>query len=237
MSDFRRFFVQEIYPQTIVEGEEFFHAVNVLRIKVGEKVLLCDGTGKEYLAEISSIEKRSFTANIIEERLNECEPKEKVTLIAGYLKGDKTELVVQKAVELGVSKIVVFSSKFSSSFINENKLNRLNRVSMEAVKQCGRAIVPKVEYAETLEKALSFGDSCKNKLFACEFAKANEVDFSNLNGSTAIVVGSEGGFSNEEYQLALEKGYKTVYLGRRILRAETAGIALTSIIMHSLGEM
>lgn len=237
MSDFRRFFVGEIYPETIVDGEEFFHAVNVLRIKSGEKIFLCDGTGKEFLAEIIKIEKKSFTAKVIEERVNECEPKEKVTLIIGYLKGDKTELVVQKAVELGVSKIVVFSSKFSSSFINDNKLNRLNRVSLEAVKQCGRAVVPSVEYAETLEKALTFGESSENKLFACEFAKENQVDFYNLKGSTAIVVGSEGGFSSEEYQLALEKGYKTVYLGKRILRAETAGISLTAIIMHSLGEM
>lgn len=238
MSGFRRFFVEEILGDYVkIEGEEFFHAINVLRIKVGDKIYLCDGSGFEYLSEIDKIEKRSFTAKIIEKQTNECEPGQKVTLIAGYLKGDKTELVVQKAVELGVNRIVVFSSEFSSSYINENKLNRLNKVSMEASKQCGRAVCPKVEYTDTLSKALEIGSEAQNKLFACEFAKKGEIDFSKLEGSTSIVVGSEGGFSQEEYQLALEKGYKTVYLGKRILRAETASIALVALIMNALGEM
>lgn len=238
MSSFRRFFVEEISGDYVrIEGEEFFHAVNVLRIKVGDKIYLCDGSGFDYLSEIDTIEKKGFTAKIIEKQANECEPKKKLTLIAGYLKGDKTELVVQKAVELGVNKIVVFSSEFSSSYINENKLNRLNKVSMEASKQCGRAVAPKVEYADTLSKALEEGSDSQNKFFACEFAKKGDVDFIKLEGSTSIVVGSEGGFSQKEYELALEKGYKTVYLGKRILRAETASIALVALIMNALGEM
>ena len=116
MSGFRRFFVNDINGEQIsIEGEEFFHAINVLRIREKDKILICDGSGKEFLAEIINIQKKNFIANVIEERVNECEPKEKVILICGYLKGDKTELVVQKAVELGVSKVVVFSSEFSFS--------------------------------------------------------------------------------------------------------------------------
>lgn len=236
MSGYRRFFVDNVLPQTMVSGEEFFHAVNVLRIREGDRIFLCDNEGKEFIAEVQKIEKKSFIASVLEEHINECEPKQKVILIAGYLKGDKTELVVQKAVELGVSGVIVFSSQFSSSYINENKLLRLNKVALEASKQCGRSKVPKVEYADSLENALSFGVDAENKLFACEFAEKNEVDFSKISGSTAIVVGSEGGFSQEEFKLAQDLGYKTVYLGKRILRAETASIALVAICMNSLGE-
>ncbi len=236
MPSFRRFFTDKISERVTITGEEFTHAVSVLRIKEGEDVIICDNSGLEYFAKIEKINKKDFTAVVYGKAKSQTEPKNKVTLIAGYLKGDKTELAVQKAVELGVSEIVVFSSEFSSAFMNENKLSRLNRVSVEASKQCGRAVAPKVTYAEDLTTALDFAKSFKNKLFACEFAEKNQADFSSLSGETAIVVGSEGGFSQREYELALEKGYTTVYLGKRILRAETACIALTAIIMHSLGE-
>ncbi len=237
MSGLRRFFVESVSERTTISGEEFTHAVSVLRIKQGEEVILCDNSGIEYFAKIDTVNKKDLTVTVYDKRKSDTEPKNKVTLIAGYLKGDKTELVVQKAVELGVSEIVVFSSQFSSAFMNDNKLTRLNRVSVESAKQCGRAIAPKVTYANNFDLALTAGNNSKNKLFACEFAEKNQVAFSTLSGDTAIVVGSEGGFSQEEYQLALSKGYTTVYLGKRILRAETACIALSAIIMHSLGEL
>ncbi len=237
MAGLRRFFVDSCNADTItISGEEFTHAVSVLRIKEKEDIIVCDNSGYEYFATIDKINKKDFTATIYDKKQSQTEPNTKVTLIAGYLKGDKTELIVQKAVELGINEIVVFSSQFSSAFMNENKLTRLNRVSVEATKQCGRAIAPKVFYAEDFTTALSFGDNSQNKLFACEFAKENQTDFSSLVGSTAIVVGSEGGFSEQEYKQALESGYQTVYLGKRILRAETAAIALSSIIMFSLKE-
>ncbi len=237
MSGYKRFFVEKVNDVTEITGEEFIHAVSVLKIKKGEKIFICDKLGNEYIAEITSVEKKKLFATILIESENLCEPKEQLILIVGYLKGDKTELVVQKGVELGVSKIVVFSSEFSSAYMNNNKLERLNRVAMEACKQCGRAKVPKVIYVPSLEQALVEGEEVKNKLFACEFAKETEVDFSVLEGATAIVVGSEGGFSEKEYELAKNKGYKTVYLGKRILRAETASIALTAIIMNALGGL
>lgn len=237
MSDLRRFFVDEILEQIVIDGEEFRHAVSVLRIKEGEQIIVCDNSGYEYVSTIEKINKKDFVAKVNKKRENQTEPKSEVMLIAGYLKGDKTELVVQKAVELGVKSIVVFSSQFSSAYMNENKLNRLNKVSIEAAKQCGRAIAPKVYYAEDFESALSFGKDYQNKLFACEFADKNEVDFSSLTGSSVIVVGSEGGFSKEENDKALSLGYKTVYLGKRILRAETASIVLCGIVMHALKEM
>ena len=237
MSDLRRFFIDKISEEVIIEGEEFRHAVSVLRIREGEDVILLDNSGLEYFAKISSITKKSLIAKVYDKRASENEPKTNVVLVAGYLKGDKTELVVQKAVELGVNKIIVFSSEFSSAYINENKLLRLNKVSQEASKQCKRATSPEVVYKEDFISALNAVNDCENKLFACEFASENKADFSSLKGSTAIVVGSEGGFSTKESELALKNGFTTVYLGKRILRAETACIALTAIVMHSLKEL
>ena len=237
MSEFRRFFVDKIDSVTTIEGDEFHHAVSVLRIKQGEKVILCDNSGYEYLGIVSEIAKKQISVKVESKELSTTETKNKVILIAGYLKGDKTELVVQKAVELGVREIVVFNSKFCSSYINDNKLSRLNRVSVEASKQCGRAIAPKVIYKDTFKEALECALDYKNKIFACEFSQGSEIDISVLSGSTAIVVGSEGGFSPEEAKLATQLGYKTISLGKRILRAETACLALTSIVMNSLGEL
>ncbi len=237
MSDLRRFFVDKISSPLIIDGEEFRHAVNVLRLKENDEIIVCDNSGYEYISTVSKINKKDLELEVVEKRLSDTEPKTEVTLIAGYLKGDKTELVVQKAVELGVKNIVIFNSKYCASYMNDNKLARLNKVSVEASKQCGRAVYPTVIYCDDFKSALESGAKSQNKLFACEFAEKNEVDFNTLNGSTAVVVGSEGGFSKEEYQLALEMGYQTLFLGKRILRAETASIALTGIIMHRLGEL
>ena len=236
MAEYKRFFVDKIEDIVTISNEEFVHAVSVLRVREQEKIILLDNTGYEYLSEIIKIDKKSLTAKVIGKELNESEPKQNLILICGFLKGDKTELIVQKAVELGVKEIVVFSSKFSSAYINENKLERLNRVSMEAAKQCGRGVYPKVIYKDTLNYALEYGKMCENKFFACEFASKGER-IEKLSGSTAVVVGSEGGFSKEEFELSLSLGYKTLYLGKRILRAETAGIVLTGILMHALGEL
>ena len=237
MSDYRRFFVDKIDDVITIDGEEFRHAVNVLRIKEGESIILLDNSGYEYTSVVEKINKKDLTAKVVSKALSENEPKTKVALITGYLKGDKTELVVQKAVELGISQIIVFNSKFCSAYMNDNKLARLNKVAVESAKQCKRAVVPKVDYVDNVNDALKSCESYDNKLFACEFATHTEVDFNTLQGSTAIVVGSEGGFSQEEFDLSKEYGYQTIYLGKRILRAETACIGLCAIIMNSLQEL
>ncbi len=237
MSELRRFFVEKVSERMVIEGEEFRHAINVLRIKEGENIIILDNSGYEYIATIEKISKKDFSISVIDKKLSTNEANTPVTLICGYLKGDKTELVVQKAVELGIKEIVVFNSKYCSSYINDNKLLRLNKVSVESAKQCKRAIAPKVIYFDNFLDALKYGENNENKLFACEFASKNQVDFSSLKGSTCIVVGSEGGFSEEEYNLALSLNYKTIYLGKRILRAETASISLCAITMHSLKEL
>ncbi len=238
MSALKRFFVDTVAPTTELLGEEFEHAKNVLRLGSGDEVILLDNSGKEYTAVIAQVEKKRMLLNVVREEVGEREAATEVCLLFGYLKNaDKNEFIVQKAVELGVKRIIAFSSVYSSAYMNGNKLERLNKVAKEGAKQCLRATAPTVEYCDGLEKALRAANGYENKLFACEFATESKRDIATLSGSTAIVIGSEGGFSREEEVLASDLGFASVSLGKRILRAETAAVALTSVVMFALGEL
>ena len=238
MSSLKRFFVDKIDDVVALCGEEFEHAKNVLRLGVGDEVILLDNSGNEYTAVIAEVAKKQMLLNVIGKAVGDKEAFVDVALVFGYLKNaDKNEFIVQKAVELGVKKIIAFSSEYSSAYMNVNKLERLNKVSKEAAKQCLRSVAPCVEYCDTLAAALRSVAEYENKLFACEFATESKTDVAALCGSTAIVIGSEGGFSREEEMLAAELGFSSITLGKRILRAETAAVALVSVVMFSLGEL
>lgn len=240
MSGRRRFFTDRIDPETslaVLQGEEFVHARTVQRVREGSEICLLDGSGREYTAIVVKIEKNSLTAHVTGFSESDREPQTPVYLLAGGLKGDKTELIVQKSCELGVGKVGIFSSEFSSAYFNENKLDRLKKVAREAAKQCMRASVPEIEYFPDFSSALASAEGYENKFFACEFGERTEKKLFPLKGSTAVVVGSEGGFSQAEYGLAKRAGFSVVYLGKRILRAETACIALLSVISYALGEL
>ena len=238
MSALKRFFVEKIEDTVELIGEEFEHAKNVLRLSNGDEVILLDNSGNEYTAVIAAVEKKRMLLNVVRCEVGTREANADVCLLFGYLKNaDKNEFIVQKAVELGVTKIGVFSSEFSSAYMNGNKLERLNKVSKEAAKQCLRATAPEIVYYDDLEKALLSADGYQNKIFACEFATESKRDLSALQGNVALVIGSEGGFSREEEVMADGLGFASVTLGKRILRAETAAVALTSVVMFTLGEL
>lgn len=241
MSGRKRFFIDKIdYPKTqeaVLYGDEFVHARTVQRVEEGSEIILLDGSGKEYTAIVAKVDKKSLTAHIVKAEAGNREPQTDIYLLCGALKGDKTELVVQKACELGASKIGVFSSEYCSAFINANKLERLNKVAREAAKQCMRSCAPEVIYFDNLTSALQSAQDYKNKLFACEFISASDIDISTIKGPTALVVGSEGGFSQEEYELSKQLGFSGITLGKRILRAETAAISLLAVTAFALGEL
>lgn len=239
MSTPRRFFCENLQNATEVnlEGEEFIHAKTVLRVEEGSEIVLLDGSGKEYSAIVAKIEKHRLLAHITGAIQNDKEPREHIYLLCGALKGDKTELVVQKAVELGVSKIGIFNSEYCSAYMNPNKIERLNKVSREAAKQCLRACAPEVVYFNNFSAALNSAANCKNKLFACEFLGNSRGNMLEITGSTAIVVGSEGGFSEKEFELSERLGFTGISLGKRILRAETAAISMCALAAFALGEL
>ncbi len=233
----KRFFVEEIADEVVFSPEESRHARNILRLSEGDEVTLFDGSGKEYSAVVTRADRQGIAVHVVRESVSDREPKTDVFLLVGALKGDKTELVVQKATELGASRIGVFSSRFCAAYMNENKLERLRRVAREAAKQCLRAGVPQVDYFPALEEALAAGAAYRDKLFACEFLERSERSVADMGASVCAVVGSEGGFSAEEYALAQSMGYAGISLGKRILRAETAAVALLAVIMHAVGEL
>lgn len=233
----KRFFVDNISEEVALSGDEFDHAKTVLRLGVGDEVTLLDGSGKEYTAIIAKAEKKSYLLHVTGERVSDKEPVHEVYLLVGALKGDKTELVVQKATELGVGKIGVFSSRYCAAYMNDNKLDRINRVAHEAAKQCLRAKAPKVVYFENFEDAMRSAEEYKTKLFACEFATESEFGLEKTESPAALVVGSEGGFTEEEFALAKSMGFYGMTLGKRILRAETAAISFLSVVMYELGEL
>lgn len=242
MSTPHRFFVDKInYPEVTevtLDGEEFIHAKTVLRVGEGSELTLLDNTANEYTAIVTKVSKNALSAHITGVNRGEREPNTPIYLLVGALKGDKTELVVQKACELGVSKIGVFNSKYCSAYMNANKIERLKKVAKEAAKQCLRSVVPQVEYFDKFDLALASAQEYENKLFFCEFADSSEASFKDICGSTALVVGSEGGFADEEYALAKEKfGFKGMSLGKRILRAETAAISVCAIAAFNLKEL
>ena len=234
----KRFFAEKIEGDiATVGGEEYTHARTVLRVGVGTEIVLLDGAGREFDGVVVRTDKSGMQVHILSAREGEKEPKAQITLLAGYLKNaDRNEFIVQKAVELGVSRIAFFSSEYSSAYMNENKLERLKKVAKEATKQCLRSRVPEVSYFSDFREALVFGAQAKTRLFACEFEKKSEVDLKALSSPCTLVVGSEGGFSEREYEEAKSLGYRGVSLGKRILRAETAAIALLSVAAFSLGE-
>ena len=236
MATTRRFFVENIGQTAVLTGDEFSHAKNVLRLREGDEVVLLDGSGREYDAVINEAGKREMRCTVLSSRPSDKEPKTRVKLLLGALKGDKTEFAVQKATELGVSEIAVFSSRYCSAYMNENKLARLQKVAREAAQQCLRATVPAVRYFPSLGEALAAAQGYENRLFACEFAEKSDADLRALKGSCALVVGSEGGFAPEEFAQAQAAGFAGVTLGKRILRAETACIAFTAAVMFCLGE-
>lgn len=241
MSTPKRFFIDNLnYPEeseAALCGEEFVHAKTVLRITEGAEIVLLNGDGNEYSAIVTKVEKSRLLAHITGVNRGEREASTPIYLLIGALKGDKTELVVQKSTELGVSKICVFSSRYCSAYMNENKLERLNKVAREAAKQCLRSVAPEVVYIDNFAAALQTAKDYENKLFFCEFAEKSDIDFSGISGSTALVVGSEGGFADDEFETAKELGFAGMSLGKRILRAETAAISVCALAAFALGEL
>lgn len=195
--EIRRFYIS---PQNIsgeiaqVDGDEFLHAVKVLRQKVGYKIVLCTGDGFDYLAEIVKIEKERLYASVLEKTKNLSEPKKEITLYQGSMKS-KNDFIVQKAVELGVTKIVLFVSKYVSE--TNPVVERLNKIATEACKQCGRAKKVEVElqyYADVLANVdshtiLFYEEERQNKISQYDLSK---YDYLN------IIIGSEGGFDAVE---------------------------------------
>lgn len=225
--------------KAVITGEDVAHISRVLRLRAGEAVVLCNGQGLEYTGVIAHIEAASVTLDISEERQSITEPEHRVTLYQCLPKAGKMETIVQKCVELGVHAVTPVLSgrcvvKPERDF--EKKRQRYQRVAYEAAKQSRRGVIPQVRPLVSLEccdisahdiALVAYEDETRQSLKAALASAAGALDI-------AIVIGPEGGFAPEEVEMLRGHGAKPVHLGPRILRTETAGMAMLAMTLFAL---
>lgn len=229
----------ELGSEILFEGEEFHHMTNVMRARNGEKIILFNGNGIFYHAEINELAKKYAKIKVLSEEKSQNEPKMHLTVFQALAKGDKLSLIMQKITELGASELAIFDSEFCDVKANTTRVDRLETIAISAAKQCKRASITKqsgVYKLSEVEKMIPDFD-------AFYVAYENEDGFSlagdliknkqNLK-NIALMIGAEGGFSEKEIEMLKAAGAKIVSMGNRILRTETAAIAGTALIMQIL---
>lgn len=227
----------------VIRGGDVNHIRNVLRMKPGEKVFLSDEEQRGCICEIREIHMDRITARILSWEEETRELPARLRLFQGLPKGDKMELVIQKAVELGAYQIVPVSTRRSVVRLDgkkaEAKVRRWNAIAESAAKQSGRMVVPQVKPVMGFGEALAWAGELDYSLIPYELAEGMEHTRQVLEGvrpgmTVGIFIGPEGGFDVEEVDQARAVGLHPITLGRRILRTETAGMAVLSILMFRL---
>lgn len=228
--------------EIILTEDEFLHAVTVLRIRVGEEVVAFCGDGFDYYCKVKNIAKKELTLEISKTSKNLAEPSVNLTVFQALVKGEKLKLIVQKLTELGVANFITFYSKFCDVKSNTNKLEKLDKVAISASKQCGRSVVTKCNQTvfalkdlplENFDAVLLAYENADDKNLVCETQRLAKHNVKNV----ALIVGPEGGFSDDEVEFLESKNVITVSLGKRILRAETCSIVASGIIIQMLENL
>ncbi len=224
-----------------IQGEDSFHIARALRMAVGDVLTVSDEDGFTYDGTLEKIRDGECTVLLANKRKDKTEPPVFITLYMAYPKGDKLETVIQKATELGASRIVPFESsrciKRPKADKVEEKTRRLSKIAAEAAKQCGRARLPEISYPLTFSQMLTDARRSDVALFCYEGEGTKDIrsllSLHTAPHSLAVVVGCEGGFSPEEAERATGAGLLPTGLGPRILRCETApDYALSAISYH-----
>lgn len=228
-----------------IEGGDVNHMKNVLRMKLHEKAEISDGERRTYLCEVEAYEEDVAVLHILEEMEADTEPASKLYLFQGLPKSDKMELIVQKAVELGVYQVIPVAMKRSVVRLDDKKAakkaDRWNSIAESAAKQAGRSRIPEVTMPLSYNEALKMAEELDVTLLPYELAGGMEVTREVIRQiksgqSVGIFIGPEGGFEPEEVDAAVSMGAKVITLGRRILRTETAGFATLAVLMFELEQ-
>ena len=229
----------------LIDGADVNHLKNVLRIKCGEKIILSSGDNVDYYCTISEINDDSVIASIDETDTRGRELPSRIYLFQGLPKGDKMELIIQKAVELGAYGIIPVAMKRSVMKLDskkaESKVKRWNAISESAAKQSKRSIIPAVHDVMTFAQAAEYAKTLDMVLLPYECADGMQATKDKLSSikpgsSIGIFIGPEGGFDGSELTIAHDAGFDVITLGRRILRTETAGMMLLSVLMYQLED-
>ena len=239
-----RFFTGQVNRErALIVGEDARHIALALRMKAGERLTVCDADGQDYQCVIERISPEQVELRVEEVAPSAGEPGVWITLYQALPKGDKLELIVQKAVELGVYEVIPMAAKRCVVKLDEKKaqakINRWQGIVEAAAKQCRRGIIPVVREPMTMKEAVAYARELDVKLIPYELAEdmahtKKRIEAIRPGESVAVFIGPEGGFEQEEIELATAAGIEPVTLGRRILRTETAGLTVLSWLMYHL---
>ena len=227
----------------VIDGQDVNHMKNVLRLKVGEQVMVNGGDNKDYLCTIAEYQGDIAVLSVDEIVDSDRELSAKICLFQGLPKGDKMELIIQKCVELGVNEIVPVAMKRCVVKLDdkkaESKIKRYQSISESAAKQSNRSIIPQINRVMSFKEAIEYAKGMDIAIVPYELCEGMETFKNALSQITSgktvgVFIGPEGGFEPTEISYALENGITPVSLGRRILRTETAGMTVMSIIMYHL---
>ncbi|HIJ80217.1 MAG TPA: 16S rRNA (uracil(1498)-N(3))-methyltransferase [Desulfuromonadales bacterium] len=240
----RRFMVGSVVvcnATTTIEGDLFNHIIRVLRLGKGEKIQLVDGNGTTHTGIIDRISVHSLDVSIVSTEVvsTENQGAPRITVCQALPKGDKIDLVLQKGTELGAHDFRLFCGQRSVARLpadrQQNKLDRWNRITSEAARQCGRHDVPTVTWSpDAQHAAYDSGNALRLILWECERELTLKTALSTATtpSSVIVAVGPEGGFSCEEVECFHGCGFMPVSLGSRILRTETAALAILAIMQY-----
>ncbi|MDY5576971.1 MAG: 16S rRNA (uracil(1498)-N(3))-methyltransferase [Lachnospiraceae bacterium] len=238
-----------VTPQAVKEnricitGPDVNHMKNVLRMKTGEEVLISDGEGKDYCCTIDTLSDEEIIVQIIDDNFEGTELSCEFYLFQGLPKNDKMEMIIQKAVELGVKEVIPVATKRAVVKLDEKKadkkIQRWQAISESAAKQSRRGVIPKIQKVMGFGEALTYAQAFHMNLIPYENFKGMKETKEALSKiregmKVGIFIGPEGGFDEREVALAIEKGVQPISLGKRILRTETAGMAILSVLMFQL---
>ena len=240
-----RFFVEPAQLQSefpVLTGENAKHA-KVLRLKIGEELLLCDGEGNESLCAVEQVTDSGIGLRVLQRRDSETEARVRVSVYTAFPKADKLEHVIQKATELGAYEIVAFPSNRCISKPDDKslskKLERWQKIVSSAAEQSGRGRIPKVLTLPSFQAALERAALADKALLFYENEHATTLRMALESGSyttVSLLTGPEGGLEEKEVQQALDAGLVVCTLGKRILRCETAPLCALSAVMYDAGE-
>lgn len=229
-----------------ITGSDYNHIRNVLRMKIGEEIAVSNGVdAKEYHCRVDRYEEDAVVCALLSINENSCELSAKITLFQGLPKADKMELIIQKAVELGVYEIVPVSMKRCIVKLDEKKeksrIQRWQGIAEAAAKQSKRKIIPEIHSVMSMKEAISYAKDFDTKLVPYELAegmsKTKELIANVQAGQRiAVFIGPEGGFEPSEIEASLQSGMTPITLGHRILRTETAGLTVLAWLMYQLEE-
>lgn len=231
--------------EIVITGADVNHIRNVLRMRTGEEVLIADGQGSEYRCKLTDLGEDEIHAQILWKLDGNAELSSEITLFQGLPKSDKMDLIVQKCVELGVSRIVPVSTRRTVVKLDAKKeqtrVKRWATISESAAKQSGRGVIPEVTGVQTFREALEEAKKLDVLLIPYERAE-NMAETRRVMGeirpgqSVGIFIGPEGGFEESEVEEAVAAGARAITLGKRILRTETAGLAVMAMLGYLLEE-